>query len=252
MAGVKRIPDHQVLANSLQSWAEQYELGDDPYVSGLSAAVANRKNLPMWASLNPLEYLPHAKVRSNPQLHLFTLIMTIARNALVFLPVALTWYAISKATNAFAVYTANNTLQVVNFLDFWENGYGVLSKKWSLSAVATLDFLIILLIIFLTISITLVEKRTKRLRAMEISELDEDRVRLAISISTYLFSQQKVTNVSMNQSLAKALRDILNSTESLDRTSKELNKTVKAIPTNRELLTEIKKNRPSALFRDFD
>jgi len=56
----------------------------------------------------------------------------------------------------------------------------------------------------------------------------------------------------MNQSLAKALRDILNSTDSLDRTSKELNKTVKAIPTNRELLTEIKKNRPSSLFRDFN
>jgi capsular polysaccharide biosynthesis protein len=252
MAGVKKIADHQVLANSLQSWAEQYELGDDPYIAGLTNAVSSRKNLPMWASLNPLEYLPHAKVRSTPQLHLFTLIMTIARNALVFLPVALTWYAISKATNAFAIYTANNTLQVVNFLDFWENGYGVLSKTWSLSSVATLDFLIILLIIILTISITLVEKRTKRFRAAEISELDEDRIRLAISISTYLFGQQKVTNVTMNQSLAKALRDILNSTDSLDRTSKELNKTVKAIPTNRELLTEIKKNRPSSLFRDFN
>lgn len=252
MAGVKKIADHQVLANSLQSWAEQYELGDDPYIAGLTNAVSSRKNLPMWASLNPLEYLPHAKVRSTPQLHLFTLIMTIARNALVFLPVALTWYAISKATNAFAIYTANNTLQVVNFLDFWENGYGVLSKTWSLSSVATLDFLIILLIIILTISITLVEKRTKRFRAAEISELDEDRIRLAISISTYLFGQQKVTNVTMNQSLAKALRDILNSTDSLDRTSKELNKTVKAIPTNRELLTEIMKNRPSSLFRDFN
>ena len=252
MAGVKKIPDHQVLANSLQSWAEQYQLGDDPYVAGLTAAVSNRKNLPMWASLNPLEYLPHAKVRSNPQLHLITLIMTIVRNALVFLPVALTWFAISKATSAFATYTANNTLQVVNFLDFWENGYGVLSKTWSLSSVASLDFLIILFIIFLTVTITLIEKRTKRLRDAEISELDEDRVRLAISISTYLFGQQKVTNVTMNQSLAKALRDILNSTDSLDRTSKELNKTVKAIPTNRELLTEIKKNRPSSLFRDFN
>ena len=252
MAGVKKIPDHQVLANSLQSWAEQYQLSDDPYVAGLTAAVSNRKNLPMWASLNPLEYLPHAKVRSNPQLHLVTLIMTIARNALVFLPVALTWFAISKATSAFATYTANNTLQVVNFLDFWENGYGVLSKTWSLSSVASLDFLIILLIIFLTATITLIEKRTKRLRAAEISELDEDRVRLAISISTYLFGQQKVTNVTMNQSLAKALRDILNSTDSLDRTSKELNKTVKAIPTNRELLTEIKKNRPSSLYRDLN
>jgi hypothetical protein len=252
MAGVKKVPDHQVLANSLQSWAEQYQLGDDPYVAGLTAAVTNRKSLPMWASLDPLEYLPHAKVRSNPQLHLVTLIMTIVRNALVFLPVALTWFAISKATSAFATYTANNTLQVVNFLDFWENGYGVLSKTWSLSSVASLDFLIILFIIFLTVTITLIEKRTKRLRDAEISELDEDRVRLAISISTYLFGQQKVTNVTMNQSLAKALRDILNSTDSLDRTSKELNKTVKAIPTNRELLTEIKKNRPSSLFRDFN
>ena len=252
MAGVKKIPDHQVLANSLQSWAEQYQLSDDPYVAGLTAAVSNRKNLPMWASLNPLEYLPHAKVRSNPQLHLVTLIMTIVRNALVFLPVALTWFAISKATSAFATYTANNTLQVVNFLDFWENGYGVLSKTWSLSSVASLDFLIILFIIFLTVTITLIEKRTKRLRDAEISELDEDRVRLAISISTYLFGQQKVTNVTMNQSLAKALRDILNSTDSLDRTSKELNKTVKAIPTNRELLTEIKKNRPSSLYRDLN
>lgn len=252
MASVKKIPDHQVLANSLQSWAEQYELGDDPYVAGLSAAVTNRKNLPMWASLNPLEYLPHAKVQSNPRLHLATLIMTIARNALVFLPVALTWFAISKATNAFAVYTANNTLQVVNFLDFWENGYGVLSKNWSLSSVATLDFMIIILIILLTISITLIEKRTKRVRLAEISELDEDRIRLAISISTYLFTQQKVTNVSMNQSLAKALRDILNSTDSLERTSKELNKTVKAIPTNRELLTEIKRNRPRSFLKDFE
>lgn len=252
MASVKKIPDHQVLANSLQSWAEQYELGDDPYVAGLTAAVSSRKNLPMWASLNPLEYLPHAKVQSNPRLHLATLIMTIARNALVFLPVALTWLAISKATNAFAVYTANNTLQVVNFLDFWENGYGVLSKNWSLSSVATLDFLIIILIILLTISITLIEKRTKRIRLAEISELDEDRIRLAISISTYLFTQQKVTNVSMNQSLAKALRDILNSTDSLERTSKELNKTVKAIPTNRELLTEIKRNRPRSFLKDFE
>jgi len=252
MASVKKIPDHQVLANSLQSWAEQYELGDDPYVAGLTAAVSSRKNLPMWASLNPLEYLPHAKVQSNPRLHLATLIMTIARNALVFLPVALTWLAISKATNAFAIYTANNTLQVVNFLDFWENGYGVLSKNWSLSSVATLDFLIILLIILLTISITLIEKRTKRVRLAEISELDEDRIRLAISISTYLFTQQKVTNVSMNQSLAKALRDILNSTDSLERTSKELNKTVKAIPTNRELLTEIKRNRPRSFLKDFE
>jgi hypothetical protein len=63
---------------------------------------------------------------------------------------------------------------------------------------------------------------------------------MALAISTYLFDQQRVTNVTVNQSLAKAIRDILNSTESLEKTSKELNKTVKLMPNNRDLLTEIK------------
>jgi len=240
MAGVKKVAPHQILFNSLQSWAQQYGLLEDPYVSGLSNAVENRKNLPMWASLNPLEYLPHAPAEINKSLKQVVLIITIVRNALVFLPVALTWFAISKATSAFAVYTASNTLAVVNFLDFWENGYGVLDKKWSLSHVATLDFQIILFIIVLTIAITLLDKRLRESHNQAVTALDEDRISLALSITSFLFDHQRVTQVSMNQSLAKSLRDLSNSTESLDKSSKELGKTVKAIPSNREILTEIK------------
>jgi len=240
MAGVKKVAPHQILFNSLQSWAQQYGLLEDPYVSGLSNAVENRKNLPMWASLNPLEYLPHAPAEINKSLKQVVLIITIVRNALVFLPVALTWFAISKATSAFAVYTASNTLAVVNFLDFWENGYGVLDKKWSLSHVATLDFQIILFIIVLTIAITLFDKRLRDSHNQAVAALDEDRISLALSITAFLFDHQRVTQVSMNQSLAKSLRDLSNSTESLDKSSKELGKTVKAIPSNREILTEIK------------
>jgi hypothetical protein len=194
----------------------------------------------MWASLDPLEYLPHAKVQTNKQLHLLALVMAIVRNALVFLPVALTWFAISKATNAFATYTANNTLSVVNFLDFWENGYGVLSRSWALSNVATFDFEIILLIITLTILITVLDRRLKELGNRALQEADDQRINMALAISTYLFDQQRVTNVTVNQSLARAMRDLLNSTESLEKTSKELNKTVKDIPSYREMLTEIK------------
>jgi hypothetical protein len=240
MAGVKKVAPHQILFNSLQSWAQQYGLLEDPYVSGLSNAVENRKNLPMWASLNPLEYLPHASAEINKSLKQVVLIITIVRNALVFLPVALTWFAISKATSAFAVYTASNTLAVVNFLDFWENGYGVLDKKWSLSHVATLDFQIILFIIVLTIAITLFDKRLRDSHNQAVAALDEDRISLALSITAFLFDHQRVTQVSMNQSLAKSLRNLSNSTESLDKSSKELGKTVKAIPSNREILTEIK------------
>ena len=240
MAGVKKVAPHTTLSNSLQSWAQQHDLLGDPYVAGLSNAVANRKNLPMWASLNPLEYLPHAPASVGNALKRVVLYITIIRNALVFLPVALTWYAISKATSAFAIYTADNTLAVVNFLDFWENGYGVLAEEWSLSHIATLDFQIIMVIIVLTIAITLLDKRIRDQYESSVAELDEERMMLALAISTFLFDHQRVTQVSMNQSLAKALRELLNSTESLDKSSKELGKTVKAIPTNRELLSEIK------------
>ena len=79
---------------------------------------------------------------------------------------------------------------------------------------------------------------------------DDDRIQMALAISTYLFDQQRVTNVTVNQSLARAIRDILNSTDSLEKTSKELNKSVKLMPNNRELLTEIKNIKTRLFQRD--
>lgn len=247
MAREKKPAQNVILVNIVQSWANQYGLTGDPYILGLTEAVTSRKNLPMWASLDPLEYLPHAAINSQRRLHLISLIMAILRNSLVFLPVALTWFAISKATSAFATYTASNSLSVVNFLDFWENGYGVLDEKWALSHVATLDFQIILIIILLTIAITFLDRYLKNLKNIAIGEADNDRIKLALEISTYLFDQQRVTTVTVNQSLAKAIRDILNSTDALEKTSKELTRTVKQLPNNRELLLEIK-NIKSKLF----
>ena len=250
MASEKKIPPHMILVNSLQSWANLYGVQSDPYVSGLTAAVDARKNLPMWASLEPLEYLPHAQINIQKKMHLASLIMSVLRNSLVFLPVALTWFAISKATSAFALYTADNSLSVVNFLDFWENGYGVLDEKWALSNVATLDFQIILGIIGLTIAITFLDRSLKNSKNQALQAADDDRIQMALAISTYLFDQQRVTNVTVNQSLARAIRDILNSTDSLEKTSKELNKSVKLMPNNRELLTEIKNIKTRLFQRD--
>jgi len=250
MASEKKTPPHLILLNSLQSWSTLYGVQADPYVSGLTNAVAARKNLPMWASLDPLEYLPHADVNTHKRLHLLSLIMSVLRNSLVFLPVALTWYAISKATSAFATYTADNSLSVVNFLDFWENGYGVLAEEWSLSHVATLDFQIILGIIGLTIAITFLDRSLREKKNQALQTADEDRIQMALAISSYLFDQQRVTNVTVNQSLSRAIRDILNSTDSLEKTSKELNKTVKLMPNNRDLLTEIKNIKSKIFQRD--
>ena len=241
MARKKAVTSSAPLLNLLNSWSNQHKVQDDPYVSGLKGALETEENLDVWASLDPLDYLPTPSDKSNNIFSRVNLGLTIVRNALVFLPVALTWYAISKASAAFAVYTSNNTLTVSNFLDFWENGYGVLSKEWSLSHIATLDFQIIMVIIAMTIAIS-INERVLRIRvAKSNTEIDEGKMQLAIAIKTYLFDHQRITDVTMNQSLGRAVKQLQDSTKSLNMTSKELLKLVKALPSDREILREIKR-----------
>ena len=241
MARKQTVTSSAPLLNLLNSWSNQHKVQDDPYVSGLKGALETEENLDVWASLDPLDYLPTPSDKSNNIFSRVNLGLTIVRNALVFLPVALTWYAISKASAAFAVYTSNNTLTVSNFLDFWENGYGVLSKEWSLSHIATLDFQIIMVIIAMTIAISIIE-RVLRIRAAKSNiEIDEGKMQLAIAIKTYLFDHQRITDVTMNQSLGRAVKQLQDSTKSLNMTSKELLKLVKALPSDREILREIKR-----------
>ena len=241
MARKQTVTSSAPLLNLLNSWSNQHKVQDDPYVSGLKGALETEENLDVWASLDPLDYLPTPSDKSNNIFSRVNLGLTIVRNALVFLPVALTWYAISKASAAFAVYTSNNTLTVSNFLDFWENGYGVLSKEWSLSHIATLDFQIIMVIIAMTIAISIIE-RVLRIRAAKSNiEIDEGKMQLAIAIKTYLFDHQRMTDVTMNQSLGRAVNQLQDSTKSLNMTSKELLKLVKALPSDREILREIKR-----------
>ena len=241
MAKRKSSTSSAPLINLLKSWSIQHKFQDDPYVSGLLDALETEENLEVWASLDPLDYLPTPSDKSNDLFQRINLGLTIVRNALVFLPVALTWFAISKASAAFSVYTANNTLTVSNFLDFWENGYGVLSKSWSLSHVATLDFQIILVIILLTISISVIERVLRIRSAKSNLEIDEAKFQLAIQIKSYLFDHERITDVTMNQSLGRAVKQLQDSTKSLNMTSRELLKLVKSLPSDREILREIKR-----------
>jgi len=240
MPNKKSKEERMFLANSLVSWKTLHRVSEDPYVEGLLRDLESGQNLEMWATLNPLEFLPHPDASSNTRVQRALFIIALIRNALVFSPVALTWLAISKATAAFSAYTTENSLTVVNFLDFWENGYGVLSKNWSLSNVATLDFQIIILIISLTIGIGTFDRRLKRDRETSLDAVDRDRVQIALEISAYLFKQQKVTPQIFNAASTGILRNLVSTSKSLERTSKDMNKAVNSLPSHRDLLTEIK------------
>ena len=240
MAKIKSPPAAELLGNSIQSWAATYGVENDIYVIEIQRALSERKNWPMWASLDPLNFLPNPIVGGEIRFKKLLFILTIIRNGLVFTPVALTWLAISKATAAFAIFSTKNPNGVANFLDFWEKGYGILGKEWSIGNVAFLDFLIILLIITMTVVTTILGRQVDEARERRLQEIDDERTTMALEISEFFFDKQRVTDVTMNQGLAKAVRDLMNSADSISKSTSELNKTIKSLPAHKELMTEIK------------
>jgi hypothetical protein len=232
MATKRRVSNskkHIELADQVDLWARKYEVSNDPYVNGLSESLREKKNLPIWASMNPVEYLPQPEITSGLAVARWARLLTLIRNVLVFAPVALTWAAVGQATTAFSRYVDENGADVVNFLDFWENGYGYLGSEWQISHVAFLDFIIILIVIILTLIASVFGKRASEAQASFEQQIERERIGLAVEITSFLFDKQKATNVTMNASLAGAIAKLLNATDALEDVAKNLAKTTKKV-----------------------
>lgn len=232
MATKRRVSNskrHIELADQVDLWARKYQVSRDPYVTGLSSSLREKKNLPIWASMNPVEYLPQPEITEGIAVARWARLLTLIRNVLVFAPVALTWAAVGQATTAFSEYVKENGADVVNFLDFWQNGYGVLGEEWRIANVAFLDFVIILIVIILTLIASVFGKRATEAQASFEQQIERERVGLAVEINSYLFDKQKVTNVTMNASLAGAIAKLLNATDALEDVAKNLAKTTKKV-----------------------
>jgi len=232
MATKRRVSNskkHLELADQVDSWAYKYQVRRDPYVTGLSTSLREKKNLPIWAAMNPIEYLPQPEITEGIAVARWARLLTLIRNVLVFAPVALTWAAVGQATSAFSRYVDENGADVVNFLDFWENGYGYLGAEWQISHVAFLDFVIIVVVIILTLIASVFGKRASELQAEYDQQIERERIGLAVEINSFLFDKQKATNVTMNASLAGAIAKLLNATDALEDVAKNLAKTTKKV-----------------------
>jgi hypothetical protein len=224
---VKKVQPTTVLAEKLEDWSRLRGVERDPYLSQLTESLKERKNLHIWAELQPLDFLPYPKSDAQNRKSDLVRILTIIRNVLVFAPVALTWAAVSAATTGFAAYTKENGASVVNFLDFWQNGYGYLSDKWKIGEVARLDFILVMIVIVLTLFVSIVGHRAQELRNKEEALIDQERSIIAIEIAQVLHDKRKVTTVTMNQALAGSISRLVNATHNLESAAKEINKAQK-------------------------
>jgi hypothetical protein len=229
MARARKIQAHLVLAEKIISWSTEYGVTDDPYIKAVTESLITRKCWPMFATLNPFELLPHPSPSEKSSLKRLSFFLTLARNILVFVPVALTWSAVSHATSAFAIYVSRNTGSVTNFLEFWQNGFHILSREWVIGYIAFLDFLIITLVIALTILVSFIDRYITRLDQFRLSQIDSDRIKLGLEISDFFFDKRTLTPLVMNQSMAQSVNRLTSSTETLAKTTKTLQEFTKDV-----------------------
>ncbi len=222
--------DHLVLADSLEEWGRSHGVSNDPYVSGLTNDLRENNDLPIWATMDPMEYLPQPAVKSSDAIHEWTRRLTVIRNVLVFAPVALTWLAVGNATSGFSKYVKIHGTSVVNFLDFWQNGYDTLSSEWRIGNVATLDFSIIAIVIALTLTVSVMGRRSNELHAQAEHKVESERVRIAIQIAKFLFTKRTMTTVTVNASLANSVTKLANAANNVATTAKSLEKSTKKMP----------------------
>lgn len=232
---------NEELLNELISWATTSKVSNDPYVKALINSLETFENIEAIAEINPVEFLPSPKFTAGDRRLKLNNYLTIVRNVLVFAPVALTWLAVSKATTAFAQFTKANQDAVVNFLEFWQDGYGILGSEWTIGHVGFLDFVIIAIVIGLTLTTAFMTDRHQREQRNQVAKLDDKRIELGLKLHTYLFTQRKATPETVNASVSASVKNLLATSKSMAQASKDLRKDINSIPSNKQVLAEIKK-----------
>jgi hypothetical protein len=216
-----------ILADSIEAWGNKYGQAEDGYVSGLITALRENNNLHVWATFDPVDYLPIPMLGNGAKLAGRVRIITVLRNVLVFAPVALTWIAVGAATKGFQQYISQNTTGVANFLDFWQNGYDILPPEYRISDVARVDAVIILGVIALTLVASVLGGRAEKQTMGSEAFADRERTALALQIGLYLYDKHKPTAAVINLSVANSVARLRTSSTALESSAKALSTTAK-------------------------
>ena len=235
----KKVGGNPELAEKIRAWGKKRRMPKDPYLNGIADAIENDEDLVVWASTDVLAIFPHAFVKP-AETRLYSMLVLL-RNILVFVPVALTWLAISKATTAFAIYTAKQTGSIANFLQFWEDGYGYLAEEWTISKVAILDFYIIAAVIILTLITPIMAHNAEDRAEKEELDAERERIGLAVEVMAFLFDKREVNSVTMNSALNRSVANLRTSSKALNDAAKRIEKISKSLPNNANIIQEIRK-----------
>lgn len=239
-------------ATMLISWAKKRGVSEDAYVVALVVSLTKGENLSHWATYEHMEWLPRPRSHVAQRMGEIGRFIAIVRNVLIFMPVALTWFAIGKATRAFEAFIASGSQSTANFLEFWQNGGGVLSPAWRIGNVATLDFQIIIILILLSLAAGILQARAIRRSNSDNSFFDQERMKLALELDIVLNKYEEITPLTMSRDLARAFEKMVKSTKDLSAAASRIEKSTVAmgkVDVSSKALLESIKNLKSQAFK---
>ena len=218
----------------MNNWAKQWDVSTDPYVKGLNEAIQQNSDLGMWSSLDPTQLLPDMPDQTTI-FHRLGNALALLRNVLVFLPVAITWQAIAKATEAYAKWVGEKTktgqdgVLQKNFLDFWADGKKVLPDKYTLPHIGILDFWIIIAIIVISLIASGLTARGDKSNEDLRQVFESERLTIAIGIRRALHGKREASPESIATSLADALSDLNQTTRDMAAVAARLEATTTGV-----------------------
>jgi hypothetical protein len=167
--------------------------------------------------------------------------------------VALTWAAVAQATKAFNEFIMQNSGTPANFLQFWQDGYGLLDPFWRIGNIAELDFIIVAIIIVLTSIVSVMQARAQGISQGESIAFTNARTTLALEINATLYDYRIVQTGSVSAEVAKSVRSLraaLANGESIEKPYVRLSKNVSEAATQVKSATGSLKTQLGSLQRE--
>jgi hypothetical protein len=159
--------------------------------------------------------------------------MLLVRNVAIFVPVALTWLGIRRATQAFGEYAGAETgaaTEQLNFLQFWQaggpqGGPTYLPAEWRIQNIALMAALLILSIVALTLAGSALQAAARRRQERELGEIERDRVAIAIELVAAMPSARDADPETISEGVAASVDALVAASDSIAESARCLEQT---------------------------
>ena len=181
------------LANQIVDWLGKSKQKASTELTSLISDLNSGSNLESWAAVNFERILPLRIPKGA-----FTAWLDIIRNALVLVPLAVTWIAIWSASRGYSDWYPQNPAS--NFLVYWENN---LTGIFRLSSVAIFDGVVLLAIFGMTIASDFINRNSTK-----NSELERMHESLIVSLERGLSSYRYLSLPELNQYASQTVQNV--------------------------------------------